>query len=396
MLTLVTGTPGAGKSLYVIDHLQDETERPVYYHGIDDLKLPWYPLEDPKNWPEEVPDGAIVVLDEVQKYFGPRTPQQQCPPGVSALETHRHRGLDLWFITQHPNLLDFHARRLVGEHLHLRRSFGAPFATLYHGNEVMDPKDRGELAKAQKIQWRYPKKTFRLYKSAEVHTHKFRIPRKVFLFAPAIAAVAGGAWWAYTTLWGDNGMVASSPAASASAPAPAGERQYRPAQTARESARVDGRQARKGEAIDWHERMTPQVEGLPWTAPLYAKAAEPKSVPRIKACIASDDRCTCYTQQATRIDGLDDATCRKIVQRGYFDFMAEPQRERDSEVARRRYERRMAQYRRVHQIRQDIRRIRAGDDVDRVPAGRPGTARSANAGVTRENAERAEPPATQR
>ncbi|WP_440996599.1 zonular occludens toxin domain-containing protein [Arhodomonas sp. SL1] len=393
MLTLVTGTPGAGKSLYVIHTLQEVTERPVYYHGIEDLKLPWYPLEEPRNWPEEVPDGAIVVLDEVQQYFGPRGPQQKVPEGVAALETHRHRGIDLYFITQHPNLLDHHARRLVGEHVHLKRNFGAPFATLYHGNEVMDPKDRGELAKAQKTQWRYPKKTFYLYKSAEVHTHRFRLPKKLLWAIPALAAVVGGAWYGYQTLWGEDGIAGGS----GTDPAPTAPAEPAPGQAPapEQYAGTERRPAPRPQPVDWRERMTPEVPGLPWTAPLYAEAAKPKTVPRIKACVASEDRCTCYTQQATRISGVDDATCRRIVEHGYFDFMRDPEgndRERQ-QAGRERLRERLASYRRVRALQEQTRRIRAGDyDGTNVPTGGGvGPAASPSAGEGWENAERGEP-----
>ncbi|MBA1148235.1 zonular occludens toxin [Ectothiorhodospiraceae bacterium WFHF3C12] len=347
MLTLVTGTPGAGKSLHVIDQLKHETTRPIYYHGIEGLALPWIELEDPKRWPELVPDNAIVILDEVQQHFGPRGPRQEIPEGVSALETHRHRGIDLYFITQHPTLLDHHARRLVGEHIHLKRNFGAPFSTLYHGNEVMDVKDRADLARAAKTQWRHPKDTFKLYKSAEVHTHKFRLPKKLLWALPAIALVAGGVWVGYQQVY--EGGIADTANAQPANPT------HQRAITNPTPGAGQPHTAQPVTPADWRERMDPRVRGLPFTAPIYAKAAEPKTVPQIKGCVSNADQCTCYTQQATRIPDMPERVCRQIVKHGYFNFLKEDEQdgnEHDTKTAQQRYSEALAIY-------EDIRRQRA-------------------------------------
>jgi predicted AAA+ superfamily ATPase len=123
---LVTGLPGAGKTLFTITAVKEQAEkenRQVFYHGIKDLKLPWTPLEKPEEWPL-VPPGSIVVLDEAQQLYRQRPAGSSVPPWVSALETLRHRGITLWLITQHPMLLDNHVRRLTGRHLHAIRRFG--------------------------------------------------------------------------------------------------------------------------------------------------------------------------------------------------------------------------------------------------------------------------------
>ena len=62
---------------------------------------------------------------------------------------------------------------------------------------------------------------------------------------------------------------------------------------------------------------TPRVSDLPHTAPLYDDLTKPKLVPYPAACIASQSRCACYTQQATLMPTSDDL-CRQIVEKGYF------------------------------------------------------------------------------
>ena len=177
MLNLVTGTPGAGKTLYTISSLADVEDRPIFYHGITDLNLPWHAINDPEFWHKEVPDGAIVVIDEVQKIFPVRDHKKPVPDGIAAIETHRHRGIDIYFITQHPSLVDHHARRLVGSHIHVRRILTVRrLATLFKLGEAFDPKDKLELKRCEASSWTYPKKAYDYYKSAEIHTGQKIVP----------------------------------------------------------------------------------------------------------------------------------------------------------------------------------------------------------------------------
>jgi zona occludens toxin len=81
MLTLITGQPGNGKSLYTIATVEAKRQaesRPVFYHGIPELSLPWSQLEDPTKW-HECPEKSIIVIDEVQKVMPPR-PSSSKPP----------------------------------------------------------------------------------------------------------------------------------------------------------------------------------------------------------------------------------------------------------------------------------------------------------------------------
>ena len=58
MLTIITGLPGHGKTLYALSMVPEEyKDREIYYHGIDDLKLPWIYLDDPTKW-HQLPDGS--------------------------------------------------------------------------------------------------------------------------------------------------------------------------------------------------------------------------------------------------------------------------------------------------------------------------------------------------
>jgi len=87
VITLTTGTPGAGKSLYTIAQIKEKAEkenREVYFYGIKDLMLPWNEMDDPKQW-DSLPAGAIIVIDECQTVFRPRGSASAVPEYIAAM-----------------------------------------------------------------------------------------------------------------------------------------------------------------------------------------------------------------------------------------------------------------------------------------------------------------------
>ena len=213
MITLITGQPGAGKTLYALNYvkaLAEKEGRPVFYDGIRDLKLPWTPLERCELW-FEVPAGAIVVIDECQRAFRPRGAGAQVPKHVEQLETHRHHGIDLILITQHPMLVDSNVRRLAGRHFHVVRAFGLQKSTVHEWGEVREQCDKNRSGSVRH-DFFYPKESFRWYQSAEVHTVRRRIPMRVyFLFAiPLLVAALGYVFYQWQQRHG-SGVEGSAP-----------------------------------------------------------------------------------------------------------------------------------------------------------------------------------------
>ncbi|QDF97682.1 hypothetical protein CJ010_14660 [Azoarcus sp. DD4] len=317
MIILVTGAPGDGKTLLTLAAVMKRAaseNRAVYYSGIEILKpelFPgWVKLDDPEKW-YELPDGAIVLHDECQELYRPRQNGSRVPKYVSELETHRHKGFDIYFITQHPGLVDVNLRRLVGEHMHVVRAFGSKVATVHRFKGVRDEvvKSRAGSLKEQVV---YPRALFDAYVSATVHTHKMRLPARLVAL-PVFFVVAGVLVW-FVVSWvrgsagkgqesvavaGKSGVVSASP--SPGQPVTAG--------------------------LDWAEDRKPRVVGLPHTAPVYDKVTVPVRAPHPAGCIASASACVCYTSQATRL-GMADALCREIAAHGYFvawDDGARPQ-----------------------------------------------------------------------
>ena len=299
MLNIITGTPGSGKTLFTVNHLSNESERPIFYYGIPELKLDWQELENPADWHLEVPDNAIVVIDEVQKIYPTRDFKKSKPAGVEALETHRHRGIDLYFITQHASMLDVHIRRLAGSHRHLNRKFGASYSVMYEGNEVFDPKNFNELKQCKKSVFKFPKKAFEHYKSAEVHTHKFRLPKYLLIipFGIMFAAYLG---YSVFDRFSKESVNPNSPVISSL------------------NSAMNPLSDNKPVIPIKSDDFNPTIPGQPGSAPVYASLWKPVTFPKL-SCVSSKSKCLCYTEQSTRYF-IDELTCRKIVKYGVYDF----------------------------------------------------------------------------
>lgn len=319
MITLVTGTPGAGKTLLTLYDLKNEVEkqnaelikqnkepRPVYYHGIPDLTLPWLPLDKPENW-HTLPTGAIIVIDECQSAFRPRGLGQQVPEYIAAMETHRHRGHDLYLITQHPMLVDQNIRRLVGRHRHVIRKFGLQVATVHEWGSVHEITKRN-LAEAVKRNMKYPKEIFGYYKSSEQHTHKANVPKRVYFLAAAPLIVGALVYAAYTSMTGISENVASKTEEVASAPSP-----FKPSGNIESRGPVGALTT-----ADYLARQVPRVQGMPWTAPIYDDVTTPVDAPYPVACMDSKKNgCRCFDQQENRI-AVDEGFCKSFLDRGMF------------------------------------------------------------------------------
>lgn len=310
MIDLYTGLPGHGKTLLAVTALakllkQWETpkgaadKRELWVWGIKDLNIPHKVIE---VWPDtgkrgdpipldargrplctlamdwgDIPDGSLVIIDESQYLFPVRGPSHKALPHVSYLNTHRHAGLDIWLITQHPKLIDNASRRLIDKHTHIRRIFSFPRAVTYEWAYCDD--GLTGLKKATMGQFNYPKSTYALYKSAEIHTkNTFKKPWWIWLPVAAIPVAVWaipGALGGLGNVVGGKGVTSTpaKPAATASAPlAPA-------------SKPVDHAPAQLPAVPD------PAVASAPVSA---------ASAPKWSGCIAVRNRCTCYASDGQK------------------------------------------------------------------------------------------------
>lgn len=205
MITLITGSPGGGKSLYVVSKLIPDylkQGRKVFtnliglsYEKVNDdgsftnlvptlNNVPvsdlLHALPDSYDW-RDCPKGSVIIYDEAQQFFPTSGRAGLSSDGrIVDLDTHRHNGYDILFISQHPTLISSHIRKFVGLHYHLYRKWGATYSSLYIWNHCNSSPENeiGEEQRADKRLFRFPTKAYKYYKSSEIHTHKFRIPKK--------------------------------------------------------------------------------------------------------------------------------------------------------------------------------------------------------------------------
>lgn len=224
MIRLITGVPGAGKTLRAVEMIEAALQvgRTVYAR-VDGLMLPGV-LPAPDDW-RDCADGSLIVYDEVHKLW-PATgrPGAANNPVIDDLDEHRHRGFDFVIVTQWPTKVHHVVRQLVGLHEHIVRLSGAEMGTVYSWQSAcLSPDDRKEKDQADSVPWKYPKRLYSQYASASLHTsaYKLRIPGKVKLALGAAAVVLGLSAYKITTNGGLLGQTHGVGGGAASAAAPA-------------------------------------------------------------------------------------------------------------------------------------------------------------------------------
>lgn len=217
MITLITGVPGSGKTLYAVKlilqlvklredarkKLETETDpekitalkvhdRSIYVdiNGFNHDK--YGTLETPEDW-QTTPDGSAVFYDECQQKFGPDGGGRSKNTVIQAFEVHRHTGHDIYLITQRERLLHPNVRDLIGKHYHIQRQFGSKTVKIFSRDEVISTTSTTALNKCDMVPWQYDKKLFSAYQSATVHTHSFKMPHwlKIKLTALVLLVVFG-------------------------------------------------------------------------------------------------------------------------------------------------------------------------------------------------------------
>jgi len=312
-IRLHTGLPGHGKTLMTLDKVNawaTAEGREVYYSGIKDLKLSWQEI-DPKEW-KKCPPNSIIVIDEAQFTFGKTTKADEVAH-IADLTVHRHGGIDIVLITQHPMLLDPFVRRLIDKHVHVVRRWGSQAATLHEWVAVRTncelPAGRKDSSKTP---YKYPKKVYELYKSAETHTVKRAIPKQFFQLGAIVLIVLGLSSY----VWNDMHKRATKPDAALAVD---GVRTPNGAMVG--GAGAGGPVNPQADAERYVFEHTPRIVGLPFTAPRYDEITKPTTAPIPSSCIKlPDDRCWCWSQQGTRL-AVEGSVCRQIVAEGFFrDF----------------------------------------------------------------------------
>lgn len=361
MLIIRTGLPGSGKTLNAIKEIDTEQARDpenpgellhpfpdhpevkprkIYYYGIPELKTEklkaeWIEFDSPEEW-YNLPDGSVVVIDEAQKVFG--TDLKGRPPRVARFETHRHQGLDIHLITQHPMLLFSPIRKLAGKHINMYRPYGRTKGVFRHEYEmcINSPEKRANFSMAQETKVTFDPSYYGLYKSSTVHTHKKRTPSyyKTIPIAFAFLVICGLILFFGIRYMTKNNNVDEKASADSAAVLP---EQQKGGAVPMASGSVPAN--RHVTAKEYNEDRKPRIPDVASSAPRYDEITKPRDFPRPQ-CISSTDpglvstaaargvnvgryngqpvSCQCYSQQMTRMDTSIDF-CMSVVRNGYFD-----------------------------------------------------------------------------
>lgn len=211
-ITLITGIPGSGKTLFAINELKKFIEQNNVsddpcniYCDITGLKISDIP-PPPLDW-RETPPRSLLIYDEAQfhdefKAGRGLTKYKQ----IEELTIHRKTGHKLWFITQDPSRLHNDILAMVEIHYHLERPYGAKLATIYQYRGA-ERKPSGvsvkQRAESKKL-FNYDKRLYELYESSQVDDGiKFRLPRELTVWI-ILAGIVGVYFYSQVTSDGMN------------------------------------------------------------------------------------------------------------------------------------------------------------------------------------------------
>ena len=294
MITVFTGSPGAGKTAALVDLLSKlDDSRPLYVDGLNGFNLP-HEAVDSLEWHSTIPDGSILVVDEVQRVWRPRPAGSKVPQSVQELETHRHRGIDVYLTTQSPSLLDANVRALVGRHIHIRDT-GILGRWWYEWPEINTAMSWKTCVNKRKFS--LPKSAFTLYKSASLHTKPVRgIPRALYAVVLALVAFFGLAYYAWSSLQKKVAPVVEPVISS-----PAGGKM---------TGSISNGSRDLPRSIDDRVDFIPRVSNKPESAPAYDHLRVIAVMPVVVGGWCQGIVCRCMTQQGTQ-SGLSDTECRE-------------------------------------------------------------------------------------
>ena len=333
---LITAQPRTGKTLYMMQLLCDAMDenrervkrgdkiRPLFAVGVDGLDVTTcgYRKEEVTIWDDaakwdEMPDDSIMFVDEAWKWFGDVYDARSAkrPSYVVGLAEHGHRGLDFVWTTQMTSQIFPFARGVMGNHTHMVRHLGIGVCTLFQWTEMQDDvKSQGVRDRAVNTKWTYPKRLFKIYKSASGHHVKPNIPWRVAVIPACIIGALVLGWFVYAKMkTGDlnaTAQQADSGVAGTASPARSSGGASKPVMT----------------AAEWQKMVTPRIAGIHGSQPLFdgRKAlSKPATYCMISGPVESG-RCVCYTEQATVIPDVLPARCRRAARFGEYDPFKAP------------------------------------------------------------------------
>lgn len=332
MITLITGVPGSGKTLSVVSDLAKKVKkewagRKIFTHGIPELTIPTekipegHTINDMNVWlqyPEN--NGSVVIIDEAQNIFPPRSSGSKTPELVEWLHVHRHSGVDIILITQMPGRIDKQVRDLVGAHYHIHKTpLGVRMRYFW---DYCENSPKSGMKNARPEVYKFDKKAFGLYKSAEIHT-KVKTPKSRVLWVIPLALVVFGitAYMGYSLLSGlgsSEKAVSENSSVSSVVEAPSDDfKKSVKDKSVMAGQEIGGQIAPSQNKNLTEEMLKPKIDGLVESKPLYDSIRQVKQLEYPVACISGGKSgCSCYSSQGTVIKEIDKKTCNDYAKNG--------------------------------------------------------------------------------
>lgn len=331
MITLITGVPGSGKTLSVVSDLakkvkKEWADRKIFTHGIPELTIPTekipegHDVKDMNVWlkyPEN--NGSVVIVDEAQNIFPPRSAGSKTPELVEWLHVHRHSGVDIILITQMPGRIDKQVRDLVGAHYHIHKTpLGVRMRYFW---DYCENNPKSGMRNARPEVYKFDKKAFGLYKSAEIHT-KVKTPksRVIWVIPLALVVFVSTAYMGFKLLTGmAEGKGSDEPSSAPDVSAVSHESVKKAVEGGSAvSAHEMGRQLSPNQNKNLtSEMLEPKIQGLVESKPLYDNIRQVRQLEYPVACISGGNSgCSCYSSQGTVIKEIDKKTCNDYAKNG--------------------------------------------------------------------------------
>lgn len=332
MITLITGVPGSGKTLSVVSDLAKKVKkewagRKIFTHGIPDLVIPTekipegHTINDMNVWlqyPEN--NGSVVIIDEAQNIFPPRSSGSKTPELIEWLHVHRHSGVDIILITQMPGRIDKQVRDLVGAHYHIHKTpLGVRMRYFW---DYCENSPKSGMKNARPEVYKFDKKSFGLYKSAEIHT-KVKTPKSRVLWVIPVALIVFGltAYMGYSLLLGlGSSEKADSENSSVSSVVDVSSDDLKKGvkdKSVQAGNEIGGQIAPSQNKNLTEEMLKPKIEGMVESKPLYDQVRQVKQLEYPVACISGGKSgCSCYSSQGTVIKEIDKKTCNDYAKNG--------------------------------------------------------------------------------
>lgn len=319
MIYLITGKNGSGKTLFAIEQmykvLDADIVRPVYTN-IDGITHNMV-SRMPDDW-RQCPDNSIIFIDEAQHVNPFGKTYKDNNNIVLDLALHRKRGFDFWIMTPSARRLSADVLDLVHMHYHVKNILNNKHQSkiyIWDQAQMNTGAVSAILLAIDKYTWRYPKHLYDEYQSAKAgHNKKMYIPKQVFSFA--ISGIIGLILLIYVVSKA-LGTVSKPDLKNPVKPAAAQTAQHQPIQQ-----QVVTTTVRPQQQPVVYDPLTPdQRADLLQQQQINYDANKPFENqfsgvrPQLTGCIQMQTKCSCYTQQGTKLD-VSIADCKRVISDG--------------------------------------------------------------------------------